>query len=122
MITNNRLNKVIECVECDGSGDYTWEDDWDDRSDPCGCGSDGCDECNDYQDMDDEPNPCPECAGSGYKEDIKGSLIIFLCKHKDQTSPDENKIIRDFLLELIDYDMLTTFDVCEMIDTYHLSD
>ena len=117
MITNAKLQKVIECLECGGFG---W-DDWDTHWDNCGCEDEHCDECDEDLGWDDDPQQCESCDGSGYTEDIQLSLRTFLSRRIGKTSPDENETIRNFLLELVENERLTTFDVCEMIDTYHLS-
>lgn len=119
MIEESDLITVIECHNCNGTGEFQY-DNWN----RCDCESNDCAECKDREEWDDdwELECCDACGGSGVREDMKKCLNEFFAKWRSHLSREERETIRDFLLRKVYNEELSTFDVCEMIDAYNLSE
>lgn len=110
------LTDAIQCSKCRGSGENPDRDWWNE----CGCGDKDCIDCQ-QMDWDDEPDFCPECGGSGIRENEKKCLSRFLAGWEDALTAKEREIVRLFLMDRIAEGKLTNFDVCELIDIHGLS-
>ena len=120
MIEETDLALAVECPNCDGTGEHPYDEwlDWE----RCDCGDDDCNDCNGDIDMDDEPDYCEACGGSGQRDNPKKCLNEYLTEWDGYLNSEEKQLVRDFLLSQVNEGILTSLDICEIIDNHVLSD